>query len=758
MSRGGGSSSTSNIPLSPWASRFPEVIEQDLERPVWILERGGQIHSGLAIEFPSRDPKFYNDPNPPDSAPTVPANGVDYDRLFVSEAHQKWLHRGLRSWEAATLNRWVHFEPLGTVSGGHLSSDDAEELQAIWNWGKISVNEDEWFPTFRRDHWHDLEDVPSAPAPEGGPWTVDNPGVWNELRIAIELANRILKALIDDRHPAIETLLFGRIVSWRSVSPSDEPFPDAHVLLSATGEAALAKRTNTGAWTSLLANASDETARLELQKAFHKVSDDLVWTFMSAPRGWSRGFTIRSTTPPTIALNLIPLRHLHGSDLTLAERCAIQWFFGKTILHELAHAIVELRYPGLIGEPFWDFEPVAEIGQAFEARIFGGRLGSTPIVGDNIPTASSLTKFPYLGGGKQIASHPALRHGAKVEREHIAAGYFSSMLSEHFWADDGVARKSDRYFHRNTMLFSETCINRRWPFQDVITDVQLDETDEDDWTQLDRKILKAWEDQHKQWRLERKNWYTGELRRWASTPWGYTVEVRRALEGFGRAFAAKNEADCRNCAVIMGVNHSTSKMYWADRQRFLNGMPTRTSPSSEWVFHAIGLLMLAALPVRFKRVNITNADYIRCVWTPSSGATKRGGKRSGTLRPGKTQTIMPSKFFDPFNEGSPSRAPGLSQERSPTQIEFLDLLDKMLDWIKERGSLISGPWYRRILHVSESLRLQRFEFEASYPNDYLSRYATMWEFTSPDYNPEDLDWIRWNPDSAQWDHFPQRPP
>ncbi|KAI0143494.1 hypothetical protein GGR57DRAFT_508079 [Xylariaceae sp. FL1272] len=592
----------STLPSSPWASRFAEVVEQDVERPAWILQRDGQIHSGLAIEFPSRGPKFYNDPYAPDGAPSVPANGVDYDRLFVSEAHQKWLHRGLRSWEAATLNRWVHFEPLGTVSGGHLSIDDADELQSIWNWGRISVNEDEWFSTFRRDHWHDLRDIPTAPAPSGGPWTVDNPQVWNELRISIELANRVVKALMHDRHPALETLLFGRIVSWRSLSPTDEPFPDAHVLLSSTGEAALARKTNTKPWTSPLANASDEAARLETEKAFRRFSDDLTWTFMSAPRGWSRGFTIRSMSPPLIALNLIPLRHLHGSDLTLAERCMIQWSFGKTILHELAHAIVENRHPGLSGEPFWDFEPIAEIGQAFEARIFGGRFGLS--------------------------------------------------------------------LHRNRMFYSGTTINRRWPFQEAATDVQIDETEEDDWTELDRKFLRAWEDQHKQFRLERKNWYSEELRRWASTPWGYVSEVRRALEKFGPAFAAKDEADCRNCATIMGVDHSTSKMYWADRQRFLSGMPTATSPSSEWVFHAIGLLMLAALPVRSRRVDIASGEYIRCVWTPSSGASKRGGKRSGTFRPGKTKTVMPSRCFDPFSQDSPGRAPGRSQERNPTQFEF----------------------------------------------------------------------------------------
>jgi hypothetical protein len=164
-----------------------------------------QEHSGLAIEFPRLDPKFYHDPVPDARKFERPSNGVELDRLFSSEYYQrKYLH-GTRSWQGVLINRWLGPSPFGLLSGGHTSTDDVDFLRAMVERDQIKVDETKWFRFLQKNRWYDLvedENHPTVPAPRGGPWSVDNPTVWNELSVCLELADRILKALVSDRHVA----------------------------------------------------------------------------------------------------------------------------------------------------------------------------------------------------------------------------------------------------------------------------------------------------------------------------------------------------------------------------------------------------------------------------------------------------------------------------------------------------------------------------------------------------------------------------
>lgn len=171
------------------------------------------IHSGIAPEFPRLHPKLYAD-LPINQG--RPQSGEEIDLLFRTETFQRSIFRGLESWQAGSLMQQVRFSSqTGFVPGGHRAADygEVENLPSpgpgpremrediafrIYNAERIQVDESKWFSFLRRDRWLDLDQP--EPLLGGNNWSVDNPQVWEFLSIQLELANRIINALIVDRH------------------------------------------------------------------------------------------------------------------------------------------------------------------------------------------------------------------------------------------------------------------------------------------------------------------------------------------------------------------------------------------------------------------------------------------------------------------------------------------------------------------------------------------------------------------------------
>ncbi|ORY69007.1 uncharacterized protein BCR38DRAFT_142559 [Pseudomassariella vexata] len=94
--------------------------------------------------------------------------------------------------------------------------------------GRITVNENSWLNLFAKPRWYDLRpakaharatDTIRYPFPQMEEhdtpwWTVDNPIIWEQVSISIELANRILLRLCQERNPWINTLLFAKSLTW----------------------------------------------------------------------------------------------------------------------------------------------------------------------------------------------------------------------------------------------------------------------------------------------------------------------------------------------------------------------------------------------------------------------------------------------------------------------------------------------------------------------------------------------------------------
>ncbi|KAI0550995.1 hypothetical protein F4679DRAFT_189897 [Xylaria curta] len=191
-------------PLSPWAERFSSgLIIKNFPDSIW----DNSSHSGLAPELPRfDDPIHYADMTGKLPIRDPPTSNEELDKLFRSEGYQKGALRGIRTWEAAILNRWVRFSAkTGNVSAGHLLGDAGEYakvLQDIFDSETIQVDESRWAFWLRKAHW--LNWVESSPlgSGEARTWTVDNEKIWSTLRISLELVDRIFKTLIDERHDA----------------------------------------------------------------------------------------------------------------------------------------------------------------------------------------------------------------------------------------------------------------------------------------------------------------------------------------------------------------------------------------------------------------------------------------------------------------------------------------------------------------------------------------------------------------------------
>ncbi|KAI0150840.1 hypothetical protein GGR57DRAFT_471696, partial [Xylariaceae sp. FL1272] len=87
----------------------------------------------------------------------------------------------------------------------------------------------------------------------GGPWSAWNPKIWIRMRVALEVANRMLNRMVTDRHPVLETLLFGRLEYWNSfITRPARPGGNNEdkVLLSATIEPSMAADEGVPLWES----------------------------------------------------------------------------------------------------------------------------------------------------------------------------------------------------------------------------------------------------------------------------------------------------------------------------------------------------------------------------------------------------------------------------------------------------------------------------------------------------------------------------
>ncbi|KAI0875933.1 hypothetical protein GGS24DRAFT_488960 [Hypoxylon argillaceum] len=191
-------------PGSPWAQRFGHLEER---HQYSLVKKDDLVHSHLAPLNPNLDPRYYDVvPNSNDFEP--PRSLEELDETLITEESQRIRHLGLPTWNAIALGSAVTWDGGPALLSGNRPGDDKLYDECIKKYlsERIEVDESTWFPFFRKDRWvntnlindRDFIVERDGTRKEVKTWSVDDERVWSIVRFSLEIANRILKAMIRD--------------------------------------------------------------------------------------------------------------------------------------------------------------------------------------------------------------------------------------------------------------------------------------------------------------------------------------------------------------------------------------------------------------------------------------------------------------------------------------------------------------------------------------------------------------------------------
>ncbi|TRX91962.1 hypothetical protein FHL15_007059 [Xylaria flabelliformis] len=768
---------TKGAPSSPWAARFP------LEELTYTSEN--KNHSFFAPKGPRiGDPKYYDQrPLPPNFYRPLALS--DLDKLFWTEAWQCDRLSGIETWKIGALNRWVGFSPeTGWLSGGHRpidtikggftntrvplprSSTPSPILEALLNsmqtneerdfsiylQERIEIDELRWLPFLHKRRWFDWIQVDGTfDSQAKKTWSVDDPKLWGVLRVSLELLDRMLDALIEDKHEGDY---------WRNIKMfGPPPSQDATVLLSYVTEQMISQQNHARCIWDFIPKRTSQEWRIRLVKLLEKV----VWAVARNPHS-AEGTTnhLPNTTEHVshysgmIIMSPQRIEILLNSDLTLAERCMGQVDLAFTLCRDL-RADEEFKY--------LDGSGVAEAGHFMENYFTGGTQillreftistnlkGSVELMANTLfqimtadftlayvtdkiavpPMVMVVRKFPWPGctnSEKPAPYCPELAPGAPTIVTHVPSTWSSMLLSESFWSDPRY-RKSDNFFHRNSIFVSEG------PNDSTVEESRPRQLPPQAHRYpRDELALNDWNERQRIWDEHRQGWYAKAFERWARSPWAFIIN-RQEMDTFAIAFERRDLLLCTNLARGL-VETVTSNV---DTPTFINCLPVDGRASTSWVPYAIGLLMMASIPrlrMPLTRGFDSKERMPEEAWalelTPGEEASAEGYDQPVYIpiyRDEETKvTSRPIPIYD--------RLRGRGRIPEYTQFDCLRLVEDMLIFITERGGIVHKNMLDAIVAAKNAIRLDRQDIEAAYPAEtaYTSKWSSSWMFKFPPYTP-----------------------
>ncbi|KAI0185119.1 hypothetical protein EV127DRAFT_473765 [Xylaria flabelliformis] len=620
---------------------------------------------------------------------------------------------------------------------------------------RIEIDESRWLPFLHKRRWFDWIQVDGTFESQAKKtWSVDDPKLWEVLRVPLELLNRMLNALIEDKHEGLQTILWGRVDYWRNIKMfGPPPSENATVLLSYVTEQMISQQNHAKCVWDFIPTMTPHDWRVRLVKLLDKV----IWAVAFNPNGAEGTTNHLPNTSETqshytglIVMSLQRIEILLNSDLTLAERCMSQVDLACTMLHELMHAITASRYhddewmgnclnhaiSGLYpDEPYLDGSGVAEAGHYMENAFTGGTEILLPFVTTEIavpPMVMVVKKFPWPGctnSEKPAPYCPELAPGAITTVTHVPSTWSSKLLSESFWSDPRY-RKSDNFFHRNSMIVSEspnnTTIVEAYPRQLPPQAYHYPE---------DELIVHDWKERQRIWDEHRQGWYAKTKERWLSSPWAFIIH-RQEMDTFARAFERRDLLLCTNLARAL-LQAVTSNL---DTPTFINCLPVDGRTSTSWVPYAIGLLMIASIP-RI-RMPLTRGFDSRDQMPEEAWALELTPSETASAE-GYDQPVYIPIYRDEDTKVRSRAIPIYDQLRRRgrivdyTQFDCLRLVDDMLIFFSERGGIVHKGILDAIVAAKDAIRLDREDIEAAYPAEtaYTSKWSSRWMFKFPPYTP-----------------------
>ncbi|KAI0457558.1 hypothetical protein F5B21DRAFT_84025 [Xylaria acuta] len=671
---------------------------------------------------------------------------------------QKWTYIATESWQLGVLHKTLKLSDQGDIPGGHQEASpsafkgDPEthpgwESKRLYDGEVIKPDEESWFSFHRKDRWLNWSN--NAPLLGGGPWSIDNPLVWEVLSPSLECVNRILRALIQDQHPFLGTLLFGFIGPWNDVtrslippgSPSLlAPFPNATVLLSYERY-------------SQYRDTCDETLSVYMEQLPLLQPDDLtekiegllatqMWSFHDVDTGY--GIT-HPAYNSAISVHVGLLTQLMEGNITLAERCLLQFKLAAVILHETAHAITNNRVSEAFGdkksqywlhEPFMDFSGATEMGHYMDMAVWGGvfELGQRAGI-DRPPLGFFSMNWPIadhcksIRRGTFIEGHDEFADGKIIEKDLIPAEFASKMLSQSFWDDPEIPRKSDNFFHRTRLFISKTPYENNRAIVTYINPITIDPSlDLDQLTQTEKTMVRDWKEREALWNTVRTDWFLASYEKWDGTPWSIGF-LRWFLSGFIDGHKRADIEFCSSAADTL-VN---SIPWWGStsREEYIRHLE---ADNHYWIIHCVGLLMMASIPIRrdgelspFEK-NIRGPEH----WLPSEKAQRAG--RSGieltTQQYMGGKPLSPSRFFNPFNPATAGT--------ECTHFHFLNMVCEIIQHLAKAEKRLPTVWVTEIMRVESVLRQEHVARSkaALFSFEVHGAWSRSWYFEVPEYKPD----------------------
>ncbi|KAI0905465.1 hypothetical protein F4823DRAFT_566719 [Ustulina deusta] len=748
-------------PGSPWAMRHG--IDSDIYFS--LGKKDALIHSWLAPSRPWLDPRFY-DAEPGEDEFVPPATYQELDEVLATEEFQRVALQGIPSWKVAPLNSVLSlWGESPAVLSGH-RPEDAKiyfELVEAYRAQRIEVRSASWLPFFKKNHWFDLPlgDKPDTIEESDGKkwtisrWSVDDDRIWAHIKFTTEIANRILVALIRDNNTWLGTLLYGRIQRWyelygnpENAAEHKEKGEDKKILQTPSIERSECARMNR----PFLGQDIEPDA--EKRKEFIcRMLKFHAWGFIpssQSSRGDSSPLPKLGITFARISVNILKL--LCGGTISIAERCILYVRLAMTMIHELMHCIHVMRVcvyhdnvsPELrqdaIGEPFVNGEPIAELGRSFEAAVFGGTPWDAPSLCAKYSKKLIMVElgFQYpskLGGSRGMGvdkNHPAMKFHAPIPGWYLPAALFWRIQSKGFW--DTTPPDGRNGFLLPRLFCTERQMDEAAPklrFKDISISSYAGEDNPF------QDMMRRWNERVALWSA-RRPWYELAAREWEKTPWS-NILVRMEAEKFITAYKERNEAACADAAQsleasIIPVNHLT----WPTN--IVSGLPPNNSIDGEpstWLFHCLGMLMLAALPQR-----LSDQDRIQrlesTIYEPSRTAQMSGYRNVTIGSPGDPSPALLKRdgYFNRF--GDTGWTPANSR------MEFVNQAMRMISYVMERRKVhASSPFITAIIHLLEYTR-----YTLADPAFDQSSWLPDFPFQIPEYDP--TSYRHWDSATRSW--------
>ncbi|KAK7964295.1 hypothetical protein PG988_011269 [Apiospora saccharicola] len=495
--------------------------------------------------------------------------------------------------------------------GGHSASYDYAENYQKFESQLFTIDENRWFDIWQKNNWFDLEVRPrfNETKPHISKWTVQDPRIWNELRIIIEFSQRVLDLLIKERNEWLDTLLFGDMVQTDGtpIPISERQEPNEYCLqarplhqLPARGAAyeAIARQRFTELTRFANCSFTDEADFEESSYGWRGVSITVADLSRVNEAGY-KGITLVNTH----SSSLRPLCEPTPGGLTPAE--ANLQRFDAAITHAVCNQRRQDRwdFPGP-QEPYHGDGKLGEIGISLEQHLFGApgvtfsELAPNLYIGAAYRWKMFSVTFDSEEGLGAIRSYDkaprdaidksVLFQSGNIEYNWHTPAFFAALLfTDQYWTDV-VGKKGRHALKAPAASFAPLYKHpegSKWTF--FAAQVAEKKPAVDELRAPLQKVREALRDRM-QHMAQLRPWFSDEHALWQKSLWSWTA-MRVNIECF-RSFHARR--DFRECAETVCVIASNAQHY-IDRGQDPTYMTERTTYRVYWLLY---LLMAASLP------------------------------------------------------------------------------------------------------------------------------------------------------------------